>query len=148
MRPNLRPMKILLLVITVFTVGACSNNAVDTQTKQATEKGVTIGQVQSIETGTIVGVNTYIIRPERIRSYGNVGVGIGSGGYRGIYGSVDVGTLARLFRNATGPKKAYEIIVKTTKGETVAITQLQNDNFRAGDRVKILLRNGEARVIR
>ncbi len=144
----MRHFKRLILAITVISISACSNNTVENQAAKTSEKDATIGQIQTVEAGTIVAINTYTIQPERIRSYGNVGVGIGSGGYRGIYGSVDVGTLARLFRNATGPKKAYEIIVKKTTGETVAITQLQNDNFKKGDAVKILLRNGEARVIR
>ncbi len=130
-------MKILSALILLFSLTACSSNTANNQ----------LGKQQTVETGTVVSVKTIKIKPEEIRSYGNVGVGVGSGGYRGVYGSVDVGTLARLFRNATGPKTAQEIIVNKTNGETVAITQEAKENFKQGDSVKILLRNGEARVI-
>ena len=130
-------MKLISTFVLLLMLTACSSYTPYNQ----------LGKQQTVETGVIVAINTFTIKPERIRSYGNVGVGVGSGGYRGIYGSVDVGTLARLFRNVTGPQKAHEIIVKKTNGETVAVTQLAKENFKAGDKVKILLRNGEAVVI-
>ena len=124
-------------IIFFLSLTACSSNPANNQ----------LGKLQNVETGTVINVTTVKIIPERINSYGNVGVGIGSGGYRGIFGSVDVGTLARIFRNATGPKIAQEIIVRKTNGEVVAVTQASKTLFKQGDRVKILLRKGQAEVI-
>jgi outer membrane lipoprotein SlyB len=130
-------MKYLSVFIFVIMLIGCSSNTANNR----------IGKQQTVETGTVLSMRTFNIKPEQINSYGNVGVGIGSGGYRGIFGSVDIGTLARLFRNATGPKVVQEIIIRKSNGEAVAITQVATDNFKTGDAVKILLKNGEARVI-
>jgi len=42
-----------------------------------------------------------------------------------------------------------QIDLEIDQGETVAITQVSNERFKRGDNVKlILIKNGEARVIR
>ena len=62
-----------------------------------------------------------------------------------------VGTLAFMaqwiLKGPAKPEVVYEIIVKRDNGEMVAVTQPASVNFNRGDRVKILQREGEARVI-
>ncbi|MEE9326021.1 MAG: hypothetical protein V3U71_01920 [Cocleimonas sp.] len=106
-----------------------------------------LNKQQTVELGTVISVKTVKLKPESIDSYGNVGVSVGSGGHSGVYGSVDVGTIGRIFRNATRDKVAQEIIVKKKSGETIAVTQDNKISFSKGDKVKLLLRNGKARVI-
>ncbi len=130
-------MKILAAIILLLSLSACSSNTVN---NQSVKQG-------SVETGTVISVRTAPIEPEKINSYGNVGVGIGSGGYQGIFGSVDAGTIGRFFRNATGPKTAQEITVRKSNGDIVAIRQAAKATFKQGDTVKILLQNGKAEVI-
>jgi len=130
-------MKYITLLIFIFLLSACSTNHKDSQ----------LNQQQTVEAGTVVSVKTIEIKPEKIDSYGNVGVSVGSGGHSGVYGAVDVGTLGKIFRNATKAKTALEIIVKKESGDTVAITQDTKESFKKGETVKILLRNGEARII-
>lgn len=130
-------MKKLSPLILFLLLSACSSSQTDNQ----------IGKQQTVETGTVVAVKTVNLTPEKINSYGNVGVSVGSGGHSGVYGSVDVGTIGKLFRNATGPKTALEIIVKKDNGEVIAITQASKVSFKKGDYVKLLLRNGKAQVI-
>lgn len=126
-----------------FGLSACSNNE-NAKPKYKTIQ--TLNQQHPVETGTVVSVRTVQIQPEAINSYGNVGVAASSSGFRGIYGSIDLATLGRIFKNTTGPKTAQEVIVKKNNGQTVAITQVAKETFNRGDSVKILVRKGEARV--
>ena len=134
--------KLSTLLIFIVSLSACSNNA-----KNTTNTNNKAVNQQTVETGTVVSARTIKIEPQEYGPYGaNVGVSGGSGGV-GVFGSIDLVTLGRLFKNVTGPKIAQEVIVKKSNGETVAITQKAKETFKAGDKVKILLRNGEARVI-
>lgn len=135
---------VTVLIITSFlTLSACSNN------KTATTAGTgKIENMQKVETGTIVSVKTIALKPEEINSYGNVGVSVGTGGSSGVYGSVDLATIGKLYRNATKPTTAQQLIIKKENGETVAITQAASKEvFKAGDAVKLLIQDGKAKVI-
>ena len=141
--------KFVLVIATlglVLGLSACSNNPPN---KYKTIQ--TLNNQQKVELGTVVAVRTFQIKPDANNSYrspySNVGVAASSGGFRGIYGSIDLATLGRLFKNTTAAKIAQEVIVKKNNGETVAITQVFKENFKQGDAVKILVRNGNAQVI-
>lgn len=132
--------RILLFIIISISLSACSNN-------QKVSTGA-IENIQKIEIGKIVSVKTVPLNPEKINSYGNVGVSVGSGGHGGVYGSVDLSTLGKLYRNATKPTTAQQLIIIKANGETVAITQATSkESFKIGDSVKLLLQNGKAKVI-
>jgi len=104
--------------------------------------------MQKIEIGKIISVKTVAVKPEDINSYGNVGVSVGSGGHSGVYASVDIATIGKLYRNATKPSTAQQFIITKSNGETVAITQPNSKEiFKNGDSVKILLEDGKAKVI-
>lgn len=131
-------MKHLSFILLSILLSACTANTVDSQ----------LNKQQKVESGTILSVKIIKIKPEKIDSYGNVGVSVGSGGHNGVYGSVDIGTIGKLFRNVTRDKISQEIIVKKDSGNIVAITQDTNVTFKKGDKVRLLLRNGKARAIR
>ena len=123
-----------------ISLSACSNN-------QRVFTGA-IENIQKVEIGKIVSIKTVPLNPENINSYGNVGVSVGSGGHSGVYGSVDLSTLGKLYRNATNPTTAQQLIIIKANGETVAITQATSkESFKIGDSVKLLLQNGKAKVI-
>jgi outer membrane lipoprotein SlyB len=130
-------MKFFTVIILLLTLTACSNQSINSQP----------GNLANVETGTVLSVRTAPIEPIKIYPHGNVGVGIGSGGYRGIFGSIDAGTIGRIFSNATGPKFAQEVIVKKSSGEIVAIRQAAKTIFKQGDKVKIIVQKGQAEVI-
>jgi len=131
-----------------FSISACSN----TPKKPKYKTIQTLNQQQKVEYGTVLAIRTFKINSDTQSAsaspYGNIGVAASSGGFRGIYGSIDLATIGRLFNKASSTKTAQEIIVKKSSGETVSITQLQKQNFKQGDRVKIVIRNGNAEVIR
>lgn len=146
--------KSILAMVTlglILSLSACTNNANTTNNKSKPNTIQTLNNQQIVETGTVIAVRTLKIKPNANNSYGrpygNVGVSASSGGFRGIYGSVDLATLGRLFKGATAAKTAQEVIVKKSTGETVAITQPFKESFAKGDSVKILVRNGNAQVI-
>ncbi len=131
----------LLFATSIMGLSACSNN------KTAAATGV-VENMQKVETGTIVSVKTITLKPEEINSYGNVGVSVGTGGSSGVYGSVDLATIGKLYRNATKPTTAQQFIITKSNGETVAITQpASKEVFKTGDTVKLLIKDGKAKVI-
>jgi len=130
----------LLILVSILSLSACSNN------KTASTKSIT--NMQKVETGKIVSIKTIAVKPEEINSYGNIGVSVGSGGHSGVYGAFDLATLGKVFRNATKAKTAQKFIIKKSNGEMIAITQANSKEiFNVGDTVKILLKDGKAKII-
>ena len=136
-------LTLLLIFGLSFGLSACSN------TTKAKPKYKTIQTLNErpVETGTVVSVRTIQLQQEALNSYGNIGVSASSGGFSGIYGSIDLATLGRIFNKQSNSRTFQEVIVKKNNGQTVAITQTPTEAFRQGDVVKILLHNGESQVI-
>ena len=157
------------LLLSLFSLSACSNNKTASRdngslqnsekqggwqnkaTHNKTSSNKSISNMQKVEIGKIVSIKTIAIQPEKIDSYGSVGVSVGSGGRSGLYGAFDLATLGKVFRNANKPKTAQRFIIRKSNGEMVAITQpfsqASKEVFKIGDSVKILLENGKAKVI-
>ncbi len=137
-----------VILLSILGLSACSNNKTAPTKNDTLQNNTTIKNVQPIATGTIISINTIVIKPEKIDSYGSVGVSVASGGHSGVYGAFDLATLGKVFRNATKPKTAQRFILKKSNGEMAAITQATSkETFKIGDSVKLLLENGEAKVI-
>jgi len=135
----MKTLALTLSLLTAISLSACSNN------KAANSK---IENMQKIEMGKIVSVKSVPVKPEDIDSYGRIGVSVGSGGRGGVFGAVDLATIGKLYRNATKPTTAQQLIVTKSNGETVAITQANSKEvFKIGEKVKILLKDGKAKVI-
>jgi len=136
---------VLILLITINSLIACSTNNKATRNDNT---NIQLGTLKKVDFGTVISVKNISIKPtktEAPRSTGNIGVNVGSGG-TGIYGTVDVATLTRLF-SENKPKTVQEIIIKKEFGDLVVVTQDTKDVFKKGDKVKILSRNNKAIVI-
>ena len=123
---------ILGMLLSIHLLG-CSN-------KPATSN------VQKVETGTVVSAKRIIIQPKPVQPNANVGVSVGTGGHAGVYGSVDVATIGRILSRPK-PRIMQEVIVRRDNGSLVAITQIEMEPFYKGDKVKILLRGNQAKVV-
>jgi len=123
---------ILGMLLSIHLLG-CSN-------KQATSN------VQKVETGTVVSAKRIIIQPKPVAPNANVGVSVGTGGHAGVYGSVDVATIGRILSRPK-PRIMQEVIVRRDNGSLVAITQIEMEPFYKGDKVRILLRGNQAKVV-
>ena len=136
---------ILILLITLNSLIACSTNS---KAPRNDNTNIQLGTLKKVEFGTVISVKNISIKStptEAPRSTGNIGVNVGSGG-TGIYGTVDVATLTRLF-SENKPKTVQEIIIKKEFGKLVVVTQDTKEVFKKGDKVKILSRNNKAIVI-
>jgi outer membrane lipoprotein SlyB len=102
-----------------------------------------VGNIQKVDVGTIIELKEIPIRDDSDSLGTSVGVSVGSGGHAGIYGVLDLG---KVFSTLNKPTKQLELMIKKQNGELVVITQPLGGNFKAGDKVKILLRNGRAVV--
>ncbi|HFC93513.1 MAG TPA: hypothetical protein ENJ51_11950 [Leucothrix mucor] len=102
-----------------------------------------MGNIQKVEQGTITQIKKIAIARDSNPLGSSIGVSVGSGGHAGVYGAFDMG---RIFSAMTKPTHQLELIVKKQKGGFVAVTQPLGGNFKVGDNVKILLRNGLAVV--
>ena len=129
-----KPLPTLLLTSAIATLSACSTTNINTRADK-----------QGTQTGTVLAVKATYIKPETLHP--NIGVSIGSGGYGGVYGGFDVGNVVRAARDANSPNYRQVITVQQSNGETVAISQISRQAFKPGDHVKLILVNGEARVI-
>jgi len=127
--------KIFYSVFICLLLSACASNK--------TTKTTATGNIQKIELGTITQLKT-VANTKSSGSLGSsVGVSVGSGGHAGLYGAFDIG---KIFAALNKPANQLELIVKKQNGEFVAVTQPLGGNFKVGDKVKILLRNGSAVV--
>jgi len=142
--------KISMLTLFFLFIGslvACSTNKTPTTSRTISESQ--LGVSSKIETGEVLSVKTMNIKSNNNKkSYGNVGVSMGTGGNAGLYGTVDVATIGRFFSNIDKPSTAQEIIIKKESGDTVVITQATKEQFKKGDKIKILIRGGKSVVIR
>jgi len=143
-------MKLLALItLSACLIGgltACSKNKTAEADRSVSD--AQIGVATKVSTGEVISVKTVKLKSTSSeKSYGNVGVSMGTGGTAGVHGSVDVATIGRMFDNIGKPSTAQEIIVKKDNGDTVAITQATKEVFKKGDKIKILERNNKSVVI-
>lgn len=111
------------------------------------------GTVEEVEMGRVESVRDVLIADSRTyRGRGPsviVGGGIGSGGRSGV--GVSIGTvLGGWGGDAPGEsvtyKTGYEITVRLDSGRVIAVTQITDESFRTGDRVRVLTGSGVTRV--
>ena len=142
MTPLNYPFLVLILLL-----AACSSNTskqASNTSAQTTKSTTPMGTISKVEIGTIVQLKKIIqTNNVNLADSGSIGVSVGSGGHSGVYGSIDAG---KIFRALRQPPKLLEIIIKKSGGTFVSVTQALGGNFKVGDKVKILLRNGRALV--
>ncbi len=127
-------LKFLASLLICFSLLACTANTALTNNT---------GNIQKVEQGTITQIKKIATTRDSNPLGSSIGVSVGSGGHADIYGAFDVG---RVFSAMTKPSHQLELIIKKQKGGFVAVTQPLGGNFKVGDKVKILLRNGLAVV--
>jgi outer membrane lipoprotein SlyB len=128
-------LKIVCSILIYITLTACATNK--TTTKEIARN------IQPIELGTITQLKEVATNTTADSFGSRVGINVSSGGRAGVYGTFDVG---KIFSVLSNPAKQLELTIKKQNGELVAITQPLGGNFKVGDNVKILLRNGRAVV--
>lgn len=152
MKPS---MKILALAVAAssLVLSGCatrsSSGSVYTASEARSEQTVRMGVVESVRQVKIAGEQT----PVGTLAGGAIGGIAGSnvGGGRGatvgtILGAVAGGVAGTMIERNVTEKQGLEITVRLDNGELRAITQDADEEFKAGQRVRLLSNRGVTRV--
>ena len=139
------------MIVAGILVGCASSQSGSSYSRTQTrgEMTVRMGVVESVRQVTIEGSNT----PVGTIAGGVVGGIAGSniGGGRGstvgsVLGAVAGGVAGSALEERTTKKHGLEITVKLDGGQYLAITQEADEQFRPGERVRVLSGQGVTRV--
>lgn len=147
------------LILTIVTFGllvGCANSSLtgDTYTREDARK------VQRVEFGRVMQVQPVVIEGDREGLVGNVGgavvggiAGSGVGDGRGqaiatIVGAAVGGIVGQASEEKLTRKQGQEIQIEKDNGQVVSVVQEVKDQqfFKPGDRVRLLVVNGVTRV--
>jgi outer membrane lipoprotein SlyB len=121
------------------------------------------GQVrgeQSVRLGTVEGVRDVLIDGRDTGTGTLAGAAVGGiagstvgGGHRAnaagaIAGAVVGGIVGNAIEKGSSDRKGIEVTIRLEGGQVIAITQEKDEDFRVGDRVRILSGQGATRVTR
>ncbi len=146
---------IVVLGCSTILVGCSNSKAPVTENKVGTLKRE---QVVEVQTGLVTGVKNVTVLGKRSGAGRTVGrtVGAIAGGAIGSgYGSVAGSILGSVLGGAAGSsadenlqrKPGLEIVVRLDTGQHVTVTQLAKVPFKSGDKVKLIMKEGQAQVI-
>lgn len=143
----------ILLVGQLILVG-CSSNMPVSENRPGTIKHE---QSAIVQTGMVTHVKQVTVLGDRSSIGGKVGRTAGSiaggavgTGYGSIAGSLIGGVLGGMAGSNADKnmqkKPGLEITVRLSDGQHVTVTQLAEIPFKAGDRVKLIMKDGKAQV--
>lgn len=143
---------LMALFATVFLPGCytrSSSGSVYSPGQTRTEQTVRMGVVESVRQVTIEGTQGQVGAVAGGAAGGIAGSSVGGG--RGeaigaILGAVAGGVAGSAIEREVTKKKGLEITVRLDNGELRAITQEADEEFRPGERVRLLSNRGVTRV--
>lgn len=144
------PLALLLSLL----AGCAGSKSGDTYSRDQARQEMTVrmGVVESVKIVTLEGTKSGVGTAAGAVVGGVAGssMGRGKGNIVGaVIGAVAGGVAGNVIESGTTTKDALEITVKMDNGQLLAIVQEGNANeFRAGDRVRIIGGRGESRVSR
>ena len=139
-------------VAAIAFIGGCastSSGSVYSSGQARQEQTVRMGVVESVRQVTIEGSQSGVgtIAGGAVGAVAGSNVGRGKGSSIGsILGAVAGGVAGNLIEQGATKKPGLEITVKLDNGELRAITQDADENFRPGERVRLLSGGGVTRV--
>ena len=112
------------------------------------ERGQTRG-VQEVQMGVVESVREVKIEGTKTGIGSTAGAVVGGGKGQiigGVLGAVVGGVAGAAVEEGTTRQKGVEITVKLDGGRMIAVTQAADEEFKVGDRVRILFGGGVTRV--
>jgi outer membrane lipoprotein SlyB len=141
----------IMVAATVFLAGCAGSQSGSAYSRSQTrgEMQVRMGVVESVRTVTIEGTQSGVGAGAGAIVGGVAGSNIGHG--RGstvgsVLGAVVGGVAGQAIEERTSKKDGLEITIKLDSGHFIAVTQEADEQFRAGDKVRVLSGSGATRV--
>lgn len=147
-----RVFKWIAVAVIAGVLGACaSSNSGNVYSRDEARKAQTVktGVVESVRSVKLEGTKSPVgtIAGGAIGGIAGSSVGGGKGSaIAAVIGAVAGGLAGSAAEEAVTRKNAYEITVKLDGGGLVAIVQEADEQFNAGDRVRIVENGGTSRV--
>jgi outer membrane lipoprotein SlyB len=149
----MKRITLTVLAMSIILAGCSSNEPVSTNEVGSVKRE----QVINIQQGMVTNVKKVTVLGQRSSAGGTIGRTAGSiaGGAVGSgYGSVVGSVIGSVLGGAVGSsadenlqkKPALEITVRLTDGQHLTITQLANESFKVGDKIKLIMKEGKAHV--
>ena len=147
----MRAFTILLLAGVLVLSGCISSRSGEAYSRDQAR------HIQDVQTGVVEHVREIVIEGTQSGIGGAAGgvvggaaggeIGHGKGSSAGaVVGAVLGGVAGGAIEEATTRKKGYEITVKLDGGRTIAIAQEAGEEFKVGERVRIVTGDGVSRV--
>ena len=143
--------RLLIVAISALMLAACASQSGSSysRTQTRSEQSVRLGVVESVRNVTIEGTQSGVgaAAGAVVGGLGGSNVGGGKGSTVGaVLGAVLGGVAGNAIEGSTTKKAGLEITVKLDNGQLTAITQDADEQFRPGERVRILSGSGATRV--
>lgn len=143
--------RLLLVAVPALMLAACASQSGSSysRTQTRSEQTVRLGVVESVRNVTIEGTQSGVgaVAGAAVGGLGGSNVGGGKGSSVGaVLGAVLGGVAGNAIEGSTTKKAGLEITVKLDNGQLTAITQEADEQFRPGERVRILSGSGATRV--
>lgn len=147
----MRVLAVLLLALAVTLAGCISSRSGAAYSRDQARhmQDVQMGTIEAVREITIEGTQSGIgaAAGGAVGGIGGSEVGHGKGAAAGaVVGAVLGGVAGGAIEEATTRKKGYEITVKLDGGRAVAIAQEADEEFKVGERVRVVTGNGVTRV--
>jgi outer membrane lipoprotein SlyB len=147
----MRAFTILLLAGVLVLSGCISSRSGEAYSRDQAR------HIQDVQTGVVEHVREIVIEGTQSGIGGAAGgvvggaaggeIGHGKGSSAGaVVGAVLGGVAGGAIEEATTRKKGYEITVRLDTGRTIAIAQEAGEEFKVGERVRIVTGDGVSRV--
>jgi len=142
-----------LLVAAVLALGGCatgsSSGGAYSRSQARQEQTVRMGVVESVRQVTIEGEKGPVgaITGAVIGGYAGRNIGGGRGSELAtVLGAVAGGVAGSAIEEKVTTRAGLEITIKLDNGQFIAVTQEADEDFRPGDRVRVLSGGGATRV--
>ncbi|MDP2135189.1 MAG: glycine zipper 2TM domain-containing protein [Sulfuritalea sp.] len=141
----------LAATATIVLTGCAGSQSGSAYSRSQTrgEMNVRMGIIESVRTVTIEGTQSGVGVGAGAIVGGIAGsnVGQGKGSTVGsVLGAVLGGVAGQAIEEKTSKKDGLEITIKLDSGQIIAVTQEADEQFRAGERVRVLSGSGVTRV--
>ena len=148
------PLRLTLLAAALIALTACASSlsgSTYSRDQARGEMSVRMGVIESVRQVQIEGTRSPVgsIAGGVIGGVAGRNIGGGSGSIVGsVVGAVAGGVAGSAIEEGVTRQTGLEITVKLDNGQLIAVTQAADEDFRPGERVRILSGRGTTRVTR